>query len=371
MPNTLGIVSFNHPDVYVQGLSDSRPLAAFNFIGRYRFVDFPMSNFSNSGIDHIHVYINGNPKPLIEHIGRGRQYNINSKRGSVSLVPIYPKNGFMNGMTDIQTFAGNLHSILDDSSDYVVITPPNFLYKANFDELMQQHIDSGADVSILYQNVDNAKEAYLGCDVLQLNRQKGILSIDKNLGKYKNRSLSMQTYLMSKEVFVEAIEEAQKTSSMYWLKDIISDFCQTKDVRGMLYRDYVYCIYDLKSYYDCNLAYLEKERSMTFGDPNWPIYTRSNDSSPAIYINGGNAVGSFVSNGAEIHGEVKNSIIGRSAKIENGAVIENSIISSNAVIGKDAVIKNAVIDKYAIVSKVKDLQGKPEAPVFVARREKV
>ena len=181
----------------------------------------------------------------------------------------------------------------------------------------------------------------------------------------------MQTYLMSKEVFKEAIEEAQKVSSMYWLKDIISDFCQTKDVRGMIYRDYVYCIHDLKSYFDANLSCLEKERMSGFGDPNWPIYTRSNDSAPAIYMEEGCATKSFVANGAEIHGRVKNSIIGRSAKIGKGAVIENSIICSDATIGANAVLKNAIVDKHSFVLKVKDLKGKPDAPVYVARREKV
>ena len=371
MANALGIISFNHPDVYVEGLSDYRPIAAFNFIGRYRFVDFPLSNFSNSGIDQIQVYINGNPKPLIEHIGRGRQYNINSKRGNLSLVPIYPTKGYTHGMTDIQTFKGNLHSIMAHNSEYVVITPPNILYKANYMELLNQHIESGADISIMYQNVDNAKEAYFGCDVLQLNRQKGVLSIEKNLGKYKNRALSMQTYFMSKEVFNECIEEAEKVSSMYWLKDIISDFCQTKDVRGMTYRDYVYCVHDLESYYEANMVCLEEDRMKAWADPNWPIYTRSNDQAPAIYMDQGNSVGSFISNGAEIHGTVKNSIVGRSAKIGKGAVIENSIISSDATIGANAVLKNAIIDKQATVTKVKDLQGKPKAPIYVARREKV
>lgn len=371
MANILGIVSINHPNVYVDGLSEYRPLAAFNFMGRYRLVDFPLSNFANSNIDHIQVYINGNPKPLIEHIGRGRQYNINSKRGEISLVPLYRTSGYLHGMTDIQMFDDNFHSIIADKNEYVVVTPPNFIYKANFEELTQQHIESGADISILYQAIDNAKEQYIGCDVLQLNRQKGILGIDTNLGNYKNRALSMQTYIMSKEMFRECIEEAQKVSSMYWLKDIIADFCETKDVRGMQYRDFVYAIYDVKSYFDTNMSCLEKDRMKAIADVNWPTYTRSSDSAPAIYMDGGSAVNSYVANGAEIQGTVKHSIIGRSAKIGKGATIENCIICSNATIGPNAKLKNCIIDKHSSVVKVKDLKGKPDVPLYVARREKV
>ena len=89
MCNALGIITYNDSSVYVEGMQKYRPIAGFSFLGRYRLVDFAISNMSNSGIDDIQIYVNGNPRSLIDHVGTGRHYNINSKHGHLSLVPVY------------------------------------------------------------------------------------------------------------------------------------------------------------------------------------------------------------------------------------------------------------------------------------------
>lgn len=373
MCNALGIVTYNDPNVYVRGLQEYRPIAGFNFLGRYRFVDFPISNMTNSGIDEIQVFINGNPRPMIEHIGDGRQYNINSKHGSLDLVPYYNENGHTNAKfaPDVETYVTNINQIVDNKNDYVIVAPVNMLYTANYKELLDQHIQSGADVSILYQNVDDAKTKYINCDVLQMNRQKGVLKIEMNLGNYKTRCLSMQTYILSKDIFVQLITEARKVSSMYWFKDIVNDHCADMDIRGINYRGDVYCIYDLKSYFHSNLALLEEQNMKQFSKDTWPIYTRTSDTAPAIYLNGGNASGSFVANGCQISGTIKHSVIGRGSIIGKGAQIENCVIMSDVVIGDNAVLKNVIVDKHSHILKKKELIGEFDEPLYIGRRENV
>ena len=370
MCDALGIISYNDSSVYVEGLQKYRPIAAFSFLGRYRLVDFAISNMSNSGIDDVKVYCTGNPRSLIEHIGTGRHYNINSKHGSLSLIPVY-SDGYSNYSTDIEAYSQSIHSIIENHNDYVVIAPVNMIYKGNYKELLKQHIESGAEVSVLYQHVDNAKDQYIGCDVLQMNKQRGVLSIDQNLGNYKSRYLSLQTYIMDKKIFIDLVNEAKETSSMYWFKDILNDKCVDMDIRGLNYRGKLYVINDLKSYYDANMQFLNEEAMKGIADPNWPIFTRTSDSAPAIYLNGGNANCSLVSNGCEIHGEVKNSIIGRSCKIGKNAVIENCVIMQNVEIGDDAHLKNLIVDKHTKILKKKDLYGSEEKPLYIGRRENV
>ena len=110
MCNALGIITYNGLSVYVQGLQEYRPIAGFNFLGRYRLVDFPISNMTNSGIDEIQVFIKGNPRPMIEHIGDGRQYNINSKHGSLDLIPYYNEEGRGNPefAPDVESYYNNI-----------------------------------------------------------------------------------------------------------------------------------------------------------------------------------------------------------------------------------------------------------------------
>lgn len=369
MATALGIIAYNDSSVDMEGVQTYRPIAAINFMGRFRLVDFPMSNMTNSGIDNIQVYIKGNPKPVFKHLGRGRQYNINSKHGNLELVPLYKENASRSLTPDVDTYYDNLHGIESSNCDYVIIAPAHIIYEADYNALLNQHIESGADISVLYQNIDTAKEEYIGCPTLQLNHQKGVESFETNLGKYKNRSLSLETYIMAKDIFVDAIVRAKKTSSLYWLRDIINDLCQELDVRGISYRKKIYYVYDLKSYFQANLATLLPENMKQL--QNWAVYTRSYDSSPAIYPNGGNATNSFVSNSAEISGSVANSIIGRGVVIGKDAVIENCLIMPEAKIAANAHLKNVIIDKYANVVHKKDLEGTLDSPLYVGRRETV
>ncbi|ERK45724.1 putative glucose-1-phosphate adenylyltransferase, GlgD subunit [[Eubacterium] cylindroides ATCC 27803] len=373
MCNALGIITYNGLNVYVQGLQEYRPIAGFNFLGRYRLVDFPISNMTNSGIDEIQVFIKGNPRPMIEHIGDGRQYNINSKHGSLDLIPYYNEEGRGNPefAPDVESYYNNINQIEDNTNDYVIIAPVNMIYTANYKDLLNQHIESGAEISILYQNVDDAKDKYINCDVLQMNRQKGVLKIEQNLGNYKTRALSLQTYILSKELFIQLVKEARKVSSMYWFKDIVNDHCVDMDIRAINYRGNVYCINDLRSYFESNLALLEESQMKQFSKDSWPIYTRTSDTAPAIYLKGGSASGSFIANGCQISGSVKNSIIGRGSVIGKGAKIENCVIMSDVVIGEDAVLKNVIIDKHSKVLKKKELIGNAEDPLYIGRRENV
>ena len=98
---------------------------------------------------------------------------------------------------------------------YVVIAPSSMVYAMDYSQLLQEHIDSGADITLLYHSVDNAKEAFLNCSFLNLNRQKGVLSIETNRGSAKNRNIFMDTYVMKKELFLELIQKAHKMSAMY------------------------------------------------------------------------------------------------------------------------------------------------------------
>lgn len=373
MASALGIISYNDSTVYVQGLQQHRPIASFSFLGRYRLVDIPISNMTNSGMDDIEVYLNGNPRSLFDHMGDGRQYNINSKHGSLSLIPLYKETGLGTSIyaSDVESYYDNINNIRESKHDYVIIAPVNYIYVTNYAELLQQHIESGADISILYKTTAVANEKYINCDTLNLNKQKGVESIELNVGRYKKRDMSLLTYVMKKEIFISLIEEARKVSRMYWLKDIINDKCSELDVRGIPYRGKVYCINDLKTYFDANLDVLSLENMKMFSDPNWPIYTNTSDTAPVVYIGEGTAKQSLISNGSQIAGTVEHSIIGRSCKIGKGAKVVNCVITEDVEIAPNAILQNVIIDKHSKILHKKELVGQDYEPLYIGRREKI
>ena len=371
MARALGIVSFSENHIWVEGMETYRSIGAFSFLGRYRVIDFPISNMSNSGIDRIQVYIRRKPRSLVEHLGTGRHYNINSKRGYVQMLftDSPQENDYYN--TDIKVYADHLDRIERASNTHVVIAPAYMVYTQDFDALLNMHEESGADVTLLYHSVDNAKDAYQNCDCLNLNRQKGVDSIERNNGTKKNRNIFMDTYVRKKEVFSELVKEAQKTSSMYTLRRIISDKCMEgeMDIRGVAHKGFFAPITDFKSFYDANLSLLDLKNAKSLFNESWPIYTRTNDSSPSQYFDTADVKASFISNGCLIEGTVENSVIGRGCVIKPGAVIKDSVVLAGAVIGDNVHIEGHVVDKYAKITRMKELVAEPGNPGYVKRND--
>ncbi len=371
MDKALGIVNFGGQRFWVEGMQDYRPSGAMSFLGRYRTVDFPISNLSNSGIDRIQVYIRRKPRSLVEHIGTGRHYNINSKTGRVHL--LFSESGIDHDIynNDIAAFLENMENIEDVNCPYVVIVPSNMVYVQDFRALLQTHIESGADITLLYHSTEDAKEHFLNCNTLNLNKQKGVLSLEENRGTAKSRAIFMDTYVMKKDLFIDLVRRAHKESSMYSLSDIVNIACAEMDVRGVAHRGYFASLTDFKSYYDANISLIDFKTALSLFDPEWPIYTRTNDSCPTQYFEEANVKNSVVSNGCLIEGTVENSVIGRGCEIMKGAVVKNCVIMTDVTVGENVHLENLVVDKHARITHVKEVTADPGSPAYIRRGDSI
>lgn len=367
MSSVLGIITASGNQIRVEGLQDYRPIGAFSFLGRYRVIDFPVSNFSNSGIDRIQVYVGQNPRSLAEHLGNERVYNINPKRGKLQL--LFNQDSRVNDIynTDVAAFMENIKVIERAPQTYVIIAPGYMIFKQNFDELLRGHIESGADVTLLYQKVDNAKESYRNCSTLVLNRQKGVTAIEKNMGTAKEKNIFMDTVVMKRELFIELLHKAVRTSSVCTLTDILNLENDNLDIRGVQHKGYFAAITDFKSYYDSNMELLNYDLSSQLISSSWPIYTVTTDSCPVHYYDTATVTNSMVANGCEIAGTVENSVIGRDVKIEEGAEVRNCVILGHTTIHKNVHLEYQVVDKWAQIIHAGEIKATFEAPGYIRR----
>ena len=149
MTKVLGIVNFEDSVANIEGLGEYRPVPAMTFLGRYRVIDFVMSNLTNSGIDSIQVFLKEKPRNIIDHLGTGQQYNINSKRGKLRM--LYGEKTFSSEVynTDIANFALNMQYIEMDKNPYVLIAPSYFIYTMDYEGLVEDHKESGAAVTVV------------------------------------------------------------------------------------------------------------------------------------------------------------------------------------------------------------------------------
>ncbi|MCR4832454.1 MAG: glucose-1-phosphate adenylyltransferase subunit GlgD, partial [Butyrivibrio sp.] len=243
------------------------------------------------------------------------------------------------------------------------------VYNQDFSQLLNTHISSGADVTLLYHRVDNARKYFKNCHTVTLNKQKGVQAIEKNLGTADNKNIFMDTYCMKKDTFVELVQDATWMSSIYTLADIINLMCKQLDVRAYQHKGYFASLTSLQDYFHASMELLDYNIADTLFKPEWPIYTKTTDSCPTKYFEASKVSNSFVSNGCLIEGTVENSIIGRGVKIKKGAVIKNSIIMAYAEIESGVHIENTVVDKWAKIINAKNIVGTEEEPQYIKRQD--
>lgn len=369
----LGIINYDDSSVKVQGLDAFRPIPSLSFLGRYRLIDFPLSNLTNSGVKHIQVYVRSKPRSIIEHLGSGRQYNINSKQGKLRILTGEEPVQSEVYNHDITAFLDNLRFIEEAKQPYVAIMPSHMVYTVNFEDVLRAHQTSGADVTVLYKTSNQAMERFIGADVLEMDQAKQVLSMRKNRGQFKNRHISLAAYVMTKDLFMTLIHLANQTSSLYTLRDILQEqvLDQAFTMMGYPITGYAASINSLQAYRDSNLELTHYPLAQELFRPDWPIYTRTNDSCPTHYTHQAKVQASIIANGCTIEGRVSNSVIGRGVVIKSGAVIENSIVLADSIIDEGVVLNHVVVDKQAHIKHVKSLAGQEDKVLYVKRQDRV
>ena len=371
MSRVLGLLNFEPSYVNVTGLEDFRPISATSILGRYRVSDFMLSNLTNSGIDAIKVYLKKQPRSMVEHIQK-TDYNTNTKRGFIHLLfgeKDFSKNEFYN--VDIQAFKTYMEFVDVEEPNYVVIAPNHFIYRQDFSEMIDYHIKSKNDITVLYQHFNDTDKNMLMCDVLTIDNNKHVSKFHKNRGKYKKGNISLEAYVMDVVTFKQLVEEASMTSSLYSLSDIIADCTRVMKIGAYQHYGYCACVSTLKAYYECNMQLRQEKELSKLMDEDWPIYTMTNDSCPTLYKKGAKVSGSLIANGCQIEGTIVDSVIGRNVIIKDGVVIKNSIVLPDSFIDKNVKLNCAVVDRKAIVTHIKDLDGTPENPIYVKRGDRI
>lgn len=371
MANILGIVNFENDDVIVEGLSEFRTIPAISFLGRYRVIDFVLSNLVNSKINQIKVLTKEKPRSLIEHIGGGTQYNINSKTGSLDI--LYSDHPIINKLyfTDIALLSQYRASIEETKADYVVIAPSYMICRIDYQQVIKQLKETEKDIALVYKEIKNESERFLGCRELIIDdgNIKGMRRIRG--GSKECNNVFMENYVMTKQILLKLLDYAIETSSIYSLMSLIEDNVTIFNVLPYKYEGYLACINSLKNYFDTSMELIDQNKASQIIDEQWPIYTKTNDSVPAFYSKKAKVKNSIIANGCVIQGELENCIIGRCVKIKPNVKIKNSIILPFAVIGENSQISYTVVDKRATVKTVNTINGDKNNILYVKRRDTV
>ena len=338
----------------------AKPAVAFG--GKYRIIDFPLSNCINSGIDTVGVLTQYQPLRLNTHIGIGIPWDLDKNVGGVTVLPPYEKVGKTEWYTGTaNAIYQNLAYMESFNPDYVLILSGDHIYKMDYEVMLDYHKAHNADVSIAVMPVPQEEASRFG--IVVTDGTGRITEFQEKPEHPKSNLASMGIYIFSWKALKEALVALSEQSNCDFGKHVIP-YCHEKGERLVAYEynGYWKDVGTLGSYWEANMELIDIIPEFNLYEEFWKIYTK-NDILPPQYISEEAVLDRcLIGDGTEIYGEVHNTIIGCGVVIEEGAVVRDSIVMQNAVIHAGAVIDKAIIAEQAEIGEHAQLGVGGEVP---------
>lgn len=338
----------------------AKPAVAFG--GKYRIIDFPLSNCINSGIDTVGVLTQYQPLRLNTHIGIGIPWDLDRNFGGVSILPPYEKSGSSEWYTGTaNAIYQNFDYMETFNPDYVLILSGDHIYKMDYEVMLDYHKENHADVTIAAMPVPMEEASRFGIVVAEEDGQ--ISEFQEKPEQPKSNLASMGIYIFSWSVLKEALIALKEVHGCDFGKHIIP-YCHGRSNRlfAYEYNGYWKDVGTLGSYWEANMELIDIIPEFNLYEEFWKIYTNSG-TLPPQYISSNSVIEkSIISNGCEVYGEVHNCVIGAGVTIGKGAVVRDSIIMQDVQVGDGCVIDKAIIAENAEIGKNCTIGIGKEAP---------
>lgn len=348
-----------------------RTTASLPFGGRYRLIDFTLSNLVNSGITQIGIITSSKYQSLMDHIRQGRDWDLNRKNAGISVFPPFVYN---NSSSDV--YKGKIEAIYSirnflerAKEDYVVIANCNIAANIDYEKVYEKHVESGAKLTVLCHDGFTTTSKRI---VIERDENSFVSDVyETEIASSEQKEISLNSYVIEKQLLLDLVKKAYARGQVDFEKDILFKLVEEKAVYAYKEEDYSAIIDDVKTYYGESMNLLNKEiRDELFDGAN-AIYTKVKDSVPTVYKSGAKVVNSLLADGCIINGTVENSILFRNVKVEEGAVIKNSIVMENGVVGKNSSVKYAITDKDVTISENREIAGYITYPIVIVKGKNV
>ena len=326
-------------------LTKSVAKPAVPFGGKYRIIDFPLSNCVNSGIDTVGVLTQYQPLELNTYIGNGQPWDLDRARGGVAILPPYmtsTRGACYKGTAN--AVYQNINFIEPYNPEYVLILSGDHIYKMNYDMMLREHIAKGADCTIAVINVPIEEASRFG--IMNADENGRIYEFEEKPEKPKSRKASMGVYIFNWQILRQYLieDDADENSRNDFGHDIIPKMlADNLSMYAYEYIGYWKDVGTIESLWEANMDIIRKGSGLVMHDPYWKIYARNPAMPPQYVASEATVSNSLIAEGCEIEGEVRNSIVFYDVKIEKGAVVSDSIVMPGSVILKNAQVNAAIL----------------------------
>ena len=346
MKRTMAVILAGGEGERLSILSGIRAKPAVPFGGKYRIIDFTLSNCVNSDINDVVVLTQYNPRSLNDHIGLGRPWDLDRNRGGVKLLQPYIARGrvaeWYRGTAD--AVLQNMNVIEHSDADSIVVLAGDHIYKMDYQPFVQAHRRRRADVTIAVRRVPLAEASRMG--ILALDDADRVVEWQEKPKQPKSDLASMGVYVFSRKALRRFLTDDRADFGSHVIPAMLAEGAR---VFGYRYAGYWQDVGTIQSFWETNMALLEDDPELDLYDKDWVIHTRSEERAPAKVGPTAQVHRSLISHGCVINGTVVNSVLSPSVRVDVGAVVRDSIVMFDSVIRSGAVVDRSILDKEVVI----------------------
>lgn len=335
--------------LYTLTVKTAKPAVPFG--GKYRIIDFPLSNCTNSNLDTVGVLTQYQPLVLNEYVGNGLPWDMSRYYGGVSILPPY------QGIGGADWYKGTANAIYQNKEfvdrydpDYVLILSGDHIYKMDYAKMLEFHKANNADCTIAVLEVPMEEASRFG--IMSVNEDNSIYKFTEKPKNPDSNKASMGIYIFNRKKLFDYLEEDEQdpASSNDFGKNIIPEMLRRGErMFAYPFEGYWKDVGTISSLWEANMDLLGKNPELSLNDDNWRIFFRSTASAPQHIGDGAVVDNSIITEGCEINGTVRNSVIGSGVKVEAGAVVEDAVIMSDVTVKAGAKVYYSIVDTRVTV----------------------
>lgn len=373
MKDVMGILYTSRSELSLRELTANRSVAALPVAARYRLVDFLLSSLVNSGVRNVGVLMQGNYHSLMDHLETGKAWDLHTRNNGLFILPPRGNDGAKGYQGVMDALRENLDYLRRSKQELVLLMGGRMIFNARFDDMFEKHINSNADVTVMYTKYDPVTFDYSASSkdpraFVNVNEEGVVtdMEINPNAASYPN--VLMDVVLMKRTLLMHLADQAFSHGMHDLNRDVLQEYVKSGMMRVMGYPFNGYCrrIETIKSYYHMNMDLLNADVRKEFFSVN-PVFTKTRDDAPAKYLPGAKVTNSLVADGCVIEGTVENCVLFRGVHVAKGATLKGCIIMQDADIGKDVELENVILDKDVTLLNGGRLIGPKQYPIVIGK----
>ena len=366
--NVVGILFSNIHEELVHELTEKRTIGTIPFGGRYRLIDFPLSNMVNSGINKVGVITEGNYQSLMDHLGSGKAWDLSRKREGLFLLP--PFDGIHGVYSNVNNRMDSLSAISrflkNSREDYVLLSDCDSVCNIDYKDVISFHLEHDADITVLYRYGKMPAKSN-DTSVYTMDPEGRVIDLLVNPSQEGECNYGMNKMLIRRELLMDLVNDCVSRNMYDFKRHLLQRNIKNYRVFGYEFKGFLNVIDSMNAYFEANMALMQPSVRTELFNPERPIYTKVRDDMPARYGLDSVVENSLIADGCVVDGEVENCILFRGVKIAKGSKVSNCVIMQDTVIGENCRLNYVITDKDVQIRSERSLMGFQSYPVFIAK----